>query len=288
MKRVVGWSGGIDSQATALWVRERFPAEDIILLRSDAGGNEHPLTEEFTERYSREVFPVVTVQAIVADLGDVGSRCAATRERRERYLPNDRLTFDILAEIKGIFPRRKAQFCTEYLKLAPSLRWLRENLTGRGIDYARYVGVRRDESQTRASCPDSKWDHYFGCTVYYPIAEWTKEQCFASILRAGEPINPLYRMGFGRVGCAPCINSGKEDVRLWAAQAPEMIAKIRAWEERLDMAFFAPCVPGKDHNTIDEVVAWSKTTRGGKQLALPILEAEAERGACMSRYGLCE
>ena len=37
MKHIVGFSGGIDSQAAALWVLNRFPREDVILLNSDAG-----------------------------------------------------------------------------------------------------------------------------------------------------------------------------------------------------------------------------------------------------------
>ncbi len=61
--RVVGFSGGIDSQACALWVRERFPAEEIILLNSDAGGNEHPVTEAFIRLYNDTVFPVAIVKA---------------------------------------------------------------------------------------------------------------------------------------------------------------------------------------------------------------------------------
>ena len=43
VKHVVGFSGGIDSQACARWVLNRYPAEDVILLNSDAGGNEHPI-----------------------------------------------------------------------------------------------------------------------------------------------------------------------------------------------------------------------------------------------------
>lgn len=42
MKHIVGFSGGIDSQACARWVLNRFPKEDVILLNSDAGANEHP------------------------------------------------------------------------------------------------------------------------------------------------------------------------------------------------------------------------------------------------------
>lgn len=48
-KHVVGFSGGIDSQACAGWVLDHFPHEDVILMNSDAGGNEHPLTTEHIE-----------------------------------------------------------------------------------------------------------------------------------------------------------------------------------------------------------------------------------------------
>jgi len=55
-----------------------------------------------------------------------------------------------------------------------------------------------------------------------------------------------------------------------------------------DRTFFAPCVPGKHSNTIDEVLDWAKSIRRGgteQQPAFPVLY---ERPACESRYGLCE
>lgn len=39
-KHIVGFSGGIDSQACARWVLNRYPKEDVILLNFDAGGND--------------------------------------------------------------------------------------------------------------------------------------------------------------------------------------------------------------------------------------------------------
>ena len=68
MKHIVGFSGGIDSQACALWVRNHFPKDDVILLNSDAGKNEHPLTTEFVNWYSANLHPVITVSAIIADV----------------------------------------------------------------------------------------------------------------------------------------------------------------------------------------------------------------------------
>jgi 3''-phosphoadenosine 5''-phosphosulfate sulfotransferase (PAPS reductase)/FAD synthetase and related enzymes len=326
-KHIVGFSGGIDSQACAAWVLGNFPKDDVILMNSDAGGNEHPLTTAHVHWYSETVHPVVMVQALIRDLGDVGSRDGATGLRRKEFSEDDLLTFDVLAYVKGRFPSRKAQFCTEYLKLAPQKRWLRENLDATGVEYVRYVGVRADESEDRAKLPEQQWDDYYDCELVRPILRWTKKQCFEFVKSRGEQINPLYTMGFGRVGCAPCINSGKDDIRSWAARFPEVIDKVRAWEQRVGHTFFPPVIPAPEYdramkawkkewlisgtptgplrhrmvtregappppprpiNWVDDVVAWSKTVRGGKQFDLPVIEAEAEAGTCSSKYGLCE
>ena len=59
VKHVVGFSGGIDSRATARWVLNRYPPEDVILINSDVGGHEHPITTEFVHKYSETVHPVI-------------------------------------------------------------------------------------------------------------------------------------------------------------------------------------------------------------------------------------
>jgi len=289
MKHIVGFSGGVDSQACLRFVREKYGDENVIAVNSDVGGHEHPITTEFVHWYSENVFPIVTVTPLVCDMGNRGVReGSASKAARDQYRDDDVLTFEVLAKIKGRFPSRKAQFCTEYLKLAPIKRWQDENLIDKGIDFERYAGVRCDESAKRKDTPDRAWDDYFKCWTNYPIRCWTKLECFAFLKARGEKTNPLYEMGFGRVGCAPCINSGKQDVRQWAARFPEMIEKVRAWEKSVGRTFFPPCVPGKEINWIDEVVEWSRTTFGGKQKALPIVEIEASEGTCSSLYGLCE
>jgi 3'-phosphoadenosine 5'-phosphosulfate sulfotransferase (PAPS reductase)/FAD synthetase len=281
--RLVGFSGGVDSQACAWWVRQQFPPEQVLLLNSDAGGNEHPMTTEFVAAYSRQVFPVVTVTAQVQDLGTRGTQPGATRDRRREFGETDALTFDRLAYIKQRFPSRKAQFCTEHLKLMPQKRWIETFLRGRGVAFERYIGVRCDESALRATTPASAWDTFFGCQIHYPVRCWTKPEVFAVLKQAGEPINPLYTLGFNRVGCAPCINNSKQDILNWAIRFPEMIDKVRTWEQRVGRTFFAPIVPGLAINWIDEVVAWARTSHGGKQFAFVFAPS-----ACESKYGLCD
>lgn len=282
MKHIVGFSGGIDSQATALWVRQRFPPEDVILCNSDAGGNEHPITTEFIKSYSRTVFPVVMISPIVADMGTRAKKRIADLGLE----PEGPMDFATLAQIKCMFPTTKYRFCTEHLKLNPQRRWISENVHE---EYERYSGVRRDESRARLLTPDREYDDFFKCWLNHPVASWTKQQCFDFVRHAGEEINPLYTMGFSRVGCAPCINASKEDIHMWAARFPEMIDKVREWEQRVGRSFFPPGIlPGKKWGMVDEVVEWSRTVRGGSQYELPMLEADVCGGVCVSKYGLCE
>lgn len=296
MKHIVGFSGGIDSQRCALWVRQRYSASDIILTNSNAGGNEDPLTDDFIDQYSREVFPVVRTNAIVGDMWETPNFLEIFKQKPgnewTRELKSaDELTFELMIRIKGRPPSRKAQFCTSKLKLIPQRRWLNEmfGVGGQyeGEEYCRYTGVRRDESEARSNQPLESWDAYFDCTLYAPLAEFTKQQCFDDVIAAGESINPLYSLGFNRVGCAPCINSGKQDIVNWVMRRPDMIEKIRGYEKRTKRTYFSPCVPGKYMNWIDEVIEWAKTMRGGKidQGVFPIIH---EREGCESKYGLCE
>lgn len=284
MKHIVGFSGGIDSQACARWVLNRFPAEDVILTNSSAGQWEDPLTIEFVDWYSANVHPVVRVDAIVSDIWETPGH-AETRGLAGAAP----LTFEALCHIKGRPPSRKAQFCTEILKLKPQRRWIREQFgiggPFEGQDYVRYKGVRRDESAPRRGQPFESWDDYFDCPLFAPIADWTKQMCFDYVAAHGEQVNPLYRLGFNRVGCAPCINSSKADIVNWAVRRPAMIDKVRGLEERTGLTFFMPVDRDGHINGIDEVLRWAKTSRGGNQVQLPMMH---EREACESKYGLCE
>lgn len=283
IKHIVGFSGGIDSQAAARWVLNHYPPEDVILLNSDAGGNEHPLTTQFVEEYSAKIHPVIVVTPIVADLGK--SRNAGILERRKKYNDADLLTFDVLGEIKGSFPASQFQFCTQNLKLRPQARWIRKNVIEKGFSSVRYAGVRRDESQRRSGKNFVGWDSFFGCEINYPIVDWTKKMCFDYCETHDGFYNPLYKFGFSRVGCAPCVNSSKGDVLQWATRFPEMIDKVRCWEKRTGLMFFKMHKKDGTQMSVDDVVDWAKTTRGGKQYSLLVLQ---EPAACDSEYGLCE
>ena len=275
---IVGFSGGIDSQACAIWVKNHFPNDTIVLLNSNAGGNESPITEKFIEEYSKKISHVVPCNAIYSDLW----KTEQFAEKRG-FDGNETLSFIDMIKIKGRAPSRKAQFCTGVLKIAPQLRWIKDNINS---EYERYTGVRRDESDVRKNTPFREFDDHFDCYVNHPLADWSKKMCFEYVTAHRQDYNPLYKLGFGRVGCAPCINSGKDDILLWQSRYPDMIEKVRNFEKISGTTFFAPMVPGLTINTIDQVLEWCFTGRGGRQKDfIRIMEV---RPSCESKYGLCE
>lgn len=103
VKHIVGLSGGIDSQRTALWVRQRYDPADIILLNTTAGENEHPLTTAYIEQYNREVFPVTVIPALMKDMWKTPG-FAETRG----YNSEDPLTFETMILVKGRPPSLQA------------------------------------------------------------------------------------------------------------------------------------------------------------------------------------
>lgn len=278
MKYVIGFSGGIDSQAALNWAIDAYGADSVIAINADPGGNEHPLTTEFIGLVSVNVHPVVICRPTYRDMW-IGEDYAAKRG----FDPDAPVSFADMSKIRGRFPYRGAQFCTELLKLRPMRRWMDAHL--QGIEYERITGLRRDESDKRAETPEREWDEFFNCYVRHPLAHWTKRQCFDYCIGKGQEINPLYKLGFGRVGCAPCINASRSDIRQWAKRFPEMIDKIREWERQVGHTFFPPKVPGMEINWIDEVVAWANCERGGKQFSLDVWMPAP---VCESKFGLCE
>jgi len=207
---------------------------------------------------------------------------------------------------KGRFPSRKAQFCTEELKRNMAVEFQLE-LIDQGHQVLSWQGVRRDESHARK---DAKKIQRMNPKMwaFRPLVDMTAMDVFELAEKRGVLPNPLYKQGMGRVGCMPCINCKKEELRQIAGRFPYVIEQKKDWEakvsacskrgyatffastnspvqmkgaagRRIDMDIFAEA-------NIEQIVIWSKTTRGGKQLNL--LDGLIEPTACSSAFGLCE
>ncbi|MET3514332.1 3'-phosphoadenosine 5'-phosphosulfate sulfotransferase (PAPS reductase)/FAD synthetase [Pseudacidovorax sp. 1753] len=199
---------------------------------------------------------------------------------------------------KGRFPSRKAQFCTEELKRNMAVGYQLELLEA-GHRVISWQGIRRDESQNRANA--KKWERVGpGMWIARPIVDATAADVFALARERGLRPNPLYLQRMSRVGCMPCINCNKAELRAIAARFPEHPSRIAHWEwlvgqcsKRGFATFMADAHSAKDRRQIFADlniwarIEWSKTTRGGRQFNL-LDEEENEGGGCSSSYGLCE
>jgi len=198
---------------------------------------------------------------------------------------------------QGILPHGKTAWCTRLLKVIPLQRYHDALRDREGVDTISVVGIRAEESDDRARLPEvefgrggsREWDGL----IWRPLIAWTVADVLAIHHRHGIPVNPLYLKGHSRVGCAPCRNANKEDIRQWAAAHPERIDEVRDVEmavtaERARRGLEGPATffTSKTEGPvgIDRVVEWSRTSRGGKQL--PLIQPEPQ-GGCF-RWGMCE
>jgi len=311
---VISMSGGKDSTATALLALERR-VDNARFVFADTG-HEHPETLAYLD-YLRDTLSI-DIEVVRYDFSE---KIAKKRARildpdsdwpdhlRERALevlhPSGNPMLD-LCLWKGRFPSTMARFCTQWLKSTPIDEQITQPILA-SKDFSRLVswqGVRADESPARAKL--EPWAMEMGDAetgeglwVYRPILEWSADDVFAMHRRHGIKWNPLYEQGMGRVGCMPCINARKGEIREIARRFPEEMERIAEWERivsdaaKRGCATFWPARGETDVNLekhgIHNIIAWSRTSRGGQQYDLEAMaEVDDEAPSCQSIYGLCE
>ena len=291
----IGCSGGKDSTALLLWALNEsgYPRDTLDVSFCDTG-NEAPITYDYLK--------------YLEDRLQIG----ITRIKPER-------DFWELSKWKRRFPSTRARFCTEYLKVIPTNDYI-NSLRSRVKSLILHSGVRAAESDARSQLPSEDFDPRFMCIVRRPLLKWAIADVWEMHRKYGVKPNPLYAMGMVRVGCFPCIMSRKEEIRKIAKLFPRVVDKIRQEESTPDDrskgrgagTFFAGNkVPphlrsitwarkkdGKEFKlaSIDDVVKWSQTSRGGKNLALDFddvvnfekLPMGESARSCPSSLGMCE
>lgn len=306
VQHLISVSGGKDSTAVYLLAMESGRPFRAVFADT---GNEHPWTYEFVATLARKTGGP-EVEVVKADF-------TARLERHRQFIldkwPEHGMAPEIVARaaemnrptgnpyldlciLKGRFPSPRAQFCTEELKVLPITLDVVIPMLKDG-PVLQWLGIRADESLSRAKQPRFNRAED-GSYLWRPIFRWSLDDVWAIHKRHGLARNRLYDNGMGRVGCMPCINCGKSELREIADRFPEHIARIAEWESLVSQAskrgsatFFAPGKDSKpreqgDYPAIGEVVEWSRTERGGMQLGLFF---QSQRGGgCDSDLGLCE
>jgi phosphoadenosine phosphosulfate reductase len=76
-------------------------------------------------------------------------------------------------------------------------------------------GIRREQSETRASARKVEWDKR-GLWKYNPLADWTEQDIWRYVNAHDLPYNALHDRGYGSIGCMPCTRPGAGREGRWA------------------------------------------------------------------------
>ncbi len=184
-RHVLGLSGGKDSAALAIFMRQHFPERDIHYFFTDTG-KELPEVYEFLGRLE----------------GFLG--------RPIEYL-NPNRGFDFwLRQYNNFLPSPNTRWCTRQLKLEPFKRWVRPWLND-GDTVISYVAIRADEDHREGMVAQHENMH-----VRLPFREHGIDKPgVIEILEASGLGLPAYYSWRSRSGCTFCFYQQKiEWVRL--------------------------------------------------------------------------
>jgi 3'-phosphoadenosine 5'-phosphosulfate sulfotransferase (PAPS reductase)/FAD synthetase len=189
MKYIVSISGGKDSTASLLYLLDIAKKEDVIPVFCD------------TKWEADETYEYLNYLENKLDIDIVRIETEGMIElaRRKKFVPN-----------------RHIKTCTENLKIRPFEKWLLNNYIGKE-DFIVVEGVRREESKNRENTPNftikkSLISPKFDKPTLYPIVDWSTQEVFEYIKNKGLEVNTLYKKGFKRVGCMPCVNASKYEL----------------------------------------------------------------------------
>ncbi|TFW17701.1 phosphoadenosine phosphosulfate reductase domain-containing protein [Duganella callida] len=184
-RHVLGLSGGKDSAALAVWMRDHHPELDIEYFFTDTG-EELPEVYEFLGRLE----------------GYIGKPIARLNPRRDFKF--------WLREYNHFLPSAQTRWCTRKLKLAPFEQWVRPMLAA-GDTVTSYVAIRADEDYREGY--SAKAENLF---VKLPFREaGVDKAAVVDILESSGVGYPKYYEWRSRSGCTFCFFQQKiEWVRL--------------------------------------------------------------------------
>lgn len=194
VRHVLGISGGKDSAALAIYMRDRVPQMEYFFCDT---GAELPETYEY-------------LQALEAVLGKPITRLNTGRD------------FDHWLQVyQGALPSPQMRWCTKNLKIKPLEAWL-------GDDVAiSYVGIRADERRDGYVSTKST------ITAVFPFKEdgITRADVLQILEDAGVGL-PSYYEWRTRSGCYFCFFQRKAEWVGLAERHPELFEKAVAYEEK--------------------------------------------------------
>ena len=248
MRRIVFFSSGLGSWATAKIVAEKFGTEDLTLLFADT-----KIEDEDNYRFLNEA----------AD--NVGARLAVVRDGRTPW--------EVFKDERWIGNSRVAP-CSHILKQKPCLRWIERHDPDYlatlyvGIDWSethRLESIRENWSPRPVEAPLTKPPYHDKKS----IIEWAKSEGL-------EPPR-LYRMGFAHANCGGfCVRGGQAHFRNLLREMPDRYDHHAKKEQEM-----------RDYLDADQAILTEQTNGEKRPLTLEVLRQRSEAQIDMLDWGGC-
>lgn len=200
-RHVLGISGGKDSAALAIYMRQHYPELNIEYFFTDTG-KELPEVYEFLGKLE----------------GFLGKKI--------EYLNPDR-DFDFwLKEYNNFLPSPQTRWCTRQLKLRPFELWVKPMLAS-GDTVNSYVAIRADEEYREGYASKNK-----NLKVTLPFREnGIDKAAVGEILEASGVGWPEYYKWRSRSGCTFCFFQQKIEWARLKQYHPEAFEEAKAYEK---------------------------------------------------------
>ena len=197
---VVSFSGGKDSLVTLAIIQQAFSKEDYKVMFVDTG-IEFPETIKY-------------VKDVSVELGF-----------KDRLITEE-VSTELFWEAFDKFgpPGRDFRHCCKFAKLAPIQRAISQEFNNEKC--ISFVGQRRYESFRRTI--SDIWENQYTPNQINvsPIQEWTAFMIWLYIMWKKLPYNPLYDVGYERIGCWACPSSDIAQFEILRDNHPELYNQL--------------------------------------------------------------
>ncbi len=220
---VCNHSGGKDSQAMYIAIRDLVPAERLVIVHATLGHIEWPGIEEHIKATTTHEFHVVQAKKSLFDMA---------RKRK-------------------MWPSPQNRQCTSDLKRNPIAKRIISICNERGFNKVlNCMGLRAQESSGRAqksifkkveSQSNTKREWY----EWLPIHTLTTKEVFHFIEASGQQPHWAYSAGMTRLSCSFCIMSSKQDLRTASKLQPELYQEYLQLEQEIGHALIMPSGKGR-------------------------------------------
>lgn len=215
VKHIVSLSGGKDSTALALFMREHYPQLQVEYVFCDTGV-ELPETDEYLER----------LEAVLgAEIIRLTSFDRLGAEKKGKRNP-----FDLWLEIYGGYlPSPRSRWCTRTLKIEPFERHVGANTA------FSYIGIRYDENREGYQQQSSKPPALSSKPNILPVYPFKEHKMgYSDIQRILEESGlgfPKYYEWRSRSGCYFCFYQQKGEWQALKRHHPDLFERAKHYEQ---------------------------------------------------------